>query len=499
MPETLLAQLLDAVAGARLLEDAAGDVGVRRVVCDSRQVRPGDLFVAVPGTSVDGHDFLEQAVRQGAAAVMVERPGAAPEGVPTVVVADARLAVALVAHRLAGDPSRALTVCGVTGTNGKTTTTFLLRSILAAAGQRAGLLGTISYQIGDRDVPAPTTTPGPVELAGYLADLVAQGYDAAVMEVSSHALDQWRTAGVHFRVAGFTNLSPEHQDYHKDMASYRQAKGRLFAELEPRAVAVLNRDDETSAAFAEATPAERVIWYSIHGPADVCATDIDLATDCTTFTLHVGRWFAPVRLRLLGRFNVSNALAAAAMATGLGIDPQTIVRGLEKLRAVPGRLEPVDCGQPFAVLVDYAHTDDALENSLSSVRALVESGRVIVVFGCGGDRDRSKRPRMAAVAERLADVVIVTSDNPRTEPAEAILDEVMAGFAEPCRVRRITDRAEAIRAAVADADAGDVVLVAGKGHETYQVIGTTRHDFDDRAVAQAALAELGFNTDARCD
>ena len=299
-----LSQLLAGLPHARRL--TGGDPTVSRVVCDSRQVAAGDLFVAVRGVAADGHDYLRQAVRQGAVAVAVERPETAPAGVDVVCVRDGRDAVARLAHRMAGSPTEALTVCGVTGTNGKTTTTYLARSILQAAGRRVGLLGTISYQIGGRDVPAATTTPGPVELAGYFADLVREGCDTAVMEVSSHALDQRRTAGVRFRAAAFTNLTPEHQDYHKDMPSYRRAKGLLFAGLEPGAVAVLNRDDETSRSFAEATPARRIIWYSLRGDAEISAADVRLSMSGSRFQLHLGDRRVDVALRLLGEHNVYN-------------------------------------------------------------------------------------------------------------------------------------------------------------------------------------------------
>jgi len=489
MTGTSLVKLLAGLPGARRL--TPGDPAVSRVVCDSRQVGPGDLFVAVRGVAADGHDFLEQAVRQGAVAVVVERPEAAPEGVEVVCVPDAREAVACLAHLMAGSPTDTLTVCGVTGTNGKTTTTYLARSILQAAGRRVGLLGTISYQVGGRDIPAPTTTPGPVELAGYLADLVRDGCDTAVMEVSSHALDQRRTAGVRFRVAAFTNLTPEHQDYHKDMPSYRRAKGLLFAGLGPDAVAVLNRDDEASQSFADATAARRIIWYSKRRDAEVAADRIGLSMTGTRFRLRMGDERIDVALRLLGDHNVYNAMTAAGIALALGIPGEHVRAGLEAVGVVPGRLETVDCGQPFAVLVDYAHQDDALERSLETVASLPHE-RIIVVFGCGGDRDRTKRPRMAEVAERLADVVIVTSDNPRTEDPEAIIKEIFTGFELPGAVIRQPDREAAIGLAIETARPGDAVVIAGKGHETYQIVGAQRRDFDDRRKAREALAALGY-------
>ncbi|NLX59900.1 MAG: UDP-N-acetylmuramoyl-L-alanyl-D-glutamate--2,6-diaminopimelate ligase [Phycisphaerae bacterium] len=492
MTRKSLSQLLQALPEHRRLSD--GDPWIDRVVSDSRQVRPGDLFVALRGVDSDGHAFVARALAAGAAAVVVERADAVPPGAVAVLVPDGRDAAALLAHEMAGHPTAALTVLGVTGTNGKTTTTYLTRSILEADGRRTGVIGTISYQVGSRTIPAPTTTPGPVQLADCFADMAASGLTAAVMEVSSHALDQRRTLGVEFRAAAFTNLTPEHLDYHHDMVTYRQAKGRLFAQLSPDAAAVLNRDDEASAHFAAATRA-RVVWYSMKGDADIAAADVRADLDGTQFDLVLRSGRLPVRLQLIGRHNVYNAMASAGLALSLGIEPQTVVQGLEALAAVPGRLEPVRCGQPFAVLVDYAHTDDALENSLSSVGPL-KQGRLIVVFGCGGDRDRTKRPRMAAVAEKWADTVIVTNDNPRTENPERIADEVFAGFTSPEAATRELDRAAAIRRAIEAARPGDVVVIAGKGHEDYQIVGAERRHFDDREQARRVLTSLGHRAQA---
>jgi UDP-N-acetylmuramoyl-L-alanyl-D-glutamate--2,6-diaminopimelate ligase len=327
-------------------------------------------------------------------------------------------------------------------------------------------------------------------LADYFAQMVTEGVDTAIMEVSSHALDQRRTLGIHFRAAAFTNLTPEHLDYHKDLPSYRAAKALLFAGLEREAVAVLNRDDEAADEMARVAKA-RVIWFSLEREAEVHAAGVKLDVGGARFTLQLAGQGHDVRLPLLGRHNVYNALTAAGLAWGLGLPPEAIVAGLEALKAVPGRLEPVDCGQPFAVLVDYAHTDDALENALSAVRPLA-AGRVIVVFGCGGDRDRAKRPRMARAAERLADLVIVTSDNPRTEDPELIAEEIFAGFSAPQKVLRRLDRSAAIAEAVALARPRDILLIAGKGHETYQVVGQKRLEFDDRKKVAEALRARGY-------
>jgi UDP-N-acetylmuramoyl-L-alanyl-D-glutamate--2,6-diaminopimelate ligase len=434
---------------------------------------------------VDGHEFVQPALDAGAAAAIVERTVRLPGSPSFLVVPDAREALALAAHALAGDPTQRLTVVGVTGTNGKTTTTYLVRSILEKAGHETGLLGTVGYQIGRRWIPSRMTTPDATDLAAYFAEMLEEGLEAAVMEVSSHALDQRRVAGIAFDVGAFTNLTPEHQDYHKDMPSYRQAKGRLFAGLPAEARAVLNADDETSHAFAEATAA-RVLWYGLDHPADVRAEDLATSLDGSRFTLLLPRGRAPVHTALLGKHNVRNCLTAAAIAEALVVPIEAIVAGLEAVTTVRGRLEKVPTDRPFTVLVDYAHTADALENALSAVRAL-SPRRLILVFGCGGDRDREKRPEMARVAERLADRIIVTSDNPRSEDPQAIADEIFKGFSSPGAAAVELDRRRAIELAIREAADGDAVLIAGKGHETYQESRAGVVPFDDREVAREIL------------
>ncbi len=483
-----LADLAERIPGARLI--GPGDVEVVRAVHDSRQVRPGDLFVALPGTQIDGHEFVQPALEAGASAAVVEHEVGLPGRPPMLVAPDAREALALGAHALAGDPTRRMTVCGVTGTTGKTTTTYLMRSIFEEAGRPAGILGTIGYVMGGREIPSRLTTPDADDLAAYFADMVEAGLDAVVMEVSSHALHQRRTAGIAFDVGAFTNLSPEHLDYHEDMISYREAKGRLFAGLSPEAHAVLNADEETSRAFAEVSPAP-VLWYGLGGAADVTAENVRSGTDGSRFTLVTPRGRATVRTRLLGMHNVCNCLTAAAMAEALGLPTEAVAAGLEAVETVRGRLEPVPTTLPFSVLVDYAHKTDALEHALATVRDLVHGqGRLVLVFGCGGDRDRQKRPAMAGVAERLADRIVVTNDNPRSEDPRAIADEVLAGFADPDRVTVELDRREAIARALGEARPGDVVIIAGKGHETYQIIADVTRPFDDREVAAEVLRRL---------
>ncbi len=480
--------LVQRIPGARLR--GPGDVTVTRAVHDSRRVREGDLFVALPGTQMDGHQFVQAALEAGAAAAVVQREVDLPGDPPLVVAPDPREALGIAAHALAGDPTRHMTVCGITGTTGKTTTTYLMRSIFEQGGRPAGIIGTIGYVIGRREIPSSLTTPDADDLAGYFAEMREAGLEAAVMEVSSHALHQRRTAGIDFDVGAFTNLSPEHLDYHEDMVSYREAKGMLFAGLAEDARAVLNADEDASRAFADVTRAP-ILWYGLESPADVTAENVRSDTAGSRFTLVTPRGRTEVRTSLLGTHNVLNCLTAAAVADALGLSPDAVAAGLEAVRTVRGRLEPVPTTLPFSVLVDYAHKTDALQHALTTVRDLVHGqGRLIVVFGCGGDRDRQKRPAMAKVAEGLADRVIVTNDNPRSEVPEAIAEEILAGFDAPEAVTLELDRREAIADALEEARAGDVVIIAGKGHETYQIIGDVTRPFDDREVAGEILRRL---------
>lgn len=484
----LLSELADRVPGSRVI--GPGDVDLVRAVHDSRGVRAGDLFVALSGTKIDGHRFVQAALEAGALAAVVERQVDLPGGRPLLLVNDAREALALCAHALAGDPTRRITVCGVTGTNGKTTTTYLVRSIFECAGWPTGILGTIGYVIGRREIPSRLTTPDANDLADYFSEMVESGLKAAVMEVSSHALHQRRTVGIAFDVGAFTNLYPEHLDYHGDMCSYREAKGMFFAGLAPGARAVLNADEDASLSFEDVTDAD-VLWYGIDKPADVRAADIRSEVGGSRFTLVTPRGRAEIRTALLGRHNVYNCLTAAAIAEALDVPHETIVEGIRAVETVRGRLEPVPTRLPVSVLVDYAHKTDALRHALSTVRRLVAGrGRLVVVFGCGGDRDRGKRPAMAAVAEELADRVFVTNDNPRTERPEAIADEILAGFSSMEKVTVELDRRAAIGLALGEAQAGDVVIIAGKGHETYQIIGDVTRPFDDREVAAEILQTL---------
>ena len=465
------------------------DVEVSSVVDDSRACEPGACFVAVRGHNADGHRFIPAAIEAGCSAIVCEDASAARAETPRAVIDSSRLAVGHLAQALRGWPARQLTNVGITGTNGKTTVAGLLEAILSAAGHGVGRLGTVGYSTGLREVPAETTTPSPIVLAEATDEMVRAGCSHLVMEVSSHALSQDRTAGVDFDVAVYTNLSGDHLDYHKTMDAYLAAKRRLFEQLSPEATAVINRDDASADAMAAAVRG-RTIWYGLSPAADVRATIRRIDQSGIAFDLTDDRGTVRIQTPLIGRHNVVNCLAAATAARALSVAPEAVAKGLHDVAAIRGRLERVVADAPFQVFVDYAHTDDALSNVLASLRPITP-GRIILVFGCGGDRDRGKRPRMARAAEQFADRIFVTSDNPRTEEPMAIIDEIVAGFGEPAgaKVQVEADRRSAIQQALACATAGDVVLIAGKGHECEQIIGIRRIHFDDVEVARELLAE----------
>ncbi|MBB6673224.1 UDP-N-acetylmuramoyl-L-alanyl-D-glutamate--2,6-diaminopimelate ligase [Cohnella nanjingensis] len=462
---------------------------------DSRAVLPGQLFFCLPGHTVDGHDYAPQAAEKGAAALVTNRE--LPLPVAQIVVPDVRQALAVLADAYYEHPSHRLRPIGVTGTNGKTTTTYLVERILADAGIAPGVIGTIEARFDGRSLPMSGTTPDVLGLQRLFAQMVEAGTERAVIEVSSHALEQGRVKGTRFRTAIFTNLTQDHLDYHGTMEAYAEAKGLFFSRLgnayaadpRERAYAVLNADDDASAKYAKLTAAE-VVTYGVERDAHVRATNVRITSRGTSFRVDTFRGSRDVELRMVGKFNVYNALAALAAALCEGIALGAAVHSLEETPGVPGRVEAVDESQPYAVIVDYAHTPDGLDNVLRTVREIAE-GRVICVFGCGGDRDRTKRPIMGRIAAGWADVVIATSDNPRTEDPAAILRDIEAGLreADPAggRYTLEPDRRAAIQKAVEMASPGDVVLIAGKGHETYQIIGGVTHDFDDRLEARAAV------------
>lgn len=461
----LLAELQNQPSFGDLRVNHRADGRVGTAVHDSRLVRSGDLFCCVPGEHHDGHDHAAEAVAAGAGALLCERP--LDLGVPELIVPSVRRAMGPVAAALAGHPSRSLLTVGVTGTNGKTTTVHLLDSIFRAAGHRSAVVGTLT---GVR------TTPEAPELQNRLAADLAAGVRTVSMEVSSHAIALHRIDGVDFDAVVFTNLSRDHLDFHGDMASYFRAKARLF-EPDHARLGIVNRDDPNGRLLGAAAPID-CLEFGIDD-----AHDLRLEPDHSTFTWRD----VPIRLALTGRFNVSNALAAATTAAAVGVDVEAIATGLRTVGAVPGRLERIDLGQPFLAAVDYAHTPDGLEQLLVTARELAHDGRVVIVFGAGGDRDRSKRPRMGEVAGRLADDLVLTTDNPRTEDPAAIIDEIRRGATGPASVHVEEDRRTAIARAVTLTGPGDVLLVAGKGHETTQTVGDRVEHFDDREELRAAL------------
>jgi UDP-N-acetylmuramoyl-L-alanyl-D-glutamate--2,6-diaminopimelate ligase len=464
------------------------------ITSDSRQVKPGWAFVAITGSKVDGHSFIDQALAQGASVLVVER-GLDLSSVVSATclrVPDTRQALAHLAAAFYSNPSRQLRLIGVTGTNGKTTSTYLLEAVLQAHRLTPGVIGTVDHRYAGHAQPAAQTTPAAEDIQRMLAQMVEAGVSHCAMEVSSHALAQHRVWGCQFAAALFTNLTQDHLDYHEDMSAYYAAKARLFTTYQPE-VAILNGDDPAGRQLLSETCAP-AITYGFSPESEVGVEHLEMDAHGIRLTARVDRHPVTLHSRLIGRHNVYNILGVLATAKGLGLDVEQTVQGIARLPTVPGRFERVDAGQPYSVLVDYAHTDDALRNVLQAARDLA-TGRTIVVFGAGGDRDRGKRPRMGRVAAQYADMAVITSDNPRTEAPMAIIRAIEAGFRETGRVsqyRVIEDRARAIHEAIRLARAGDVVVIAGKGHETYQIIDGQRLSFDDRRVAAQALQELGY-------
>lgn len=486
----LLQRLPDNLAPAERAQ--VPDLEITGVHEDSRLIQPGNLFIARRGEGFDGKQFVRLAADAGAVAIVSDEP---LEDAPlsTLVIPDAGAAASIFANALAGDPSHQLAVLGITGTNGKTTTTFLLRHILAKAGIRCGLIGTCEIDDGRDSRPAAMTTPGPVTLAEILASMVESGCNAVAMEASSHALSQGRAAGVRFSAAAFTNLTGDHLDYHDDMEAYAEAKSRLFMHLPAQAPGIVNCRDSFAERMLRHCPG-RPVTFGVDGKCEdgtspvYGAQELAVTADGSRFLLRMPDGTAQVHMRLVGRHNVENALCAAAVAAeAFGLSVEQVAESLRDAPGAPGRLQRVENDADIDIFVDYAHTDDALRNVLSALKPITR-GKLRVVFGCGGDRDRTKRPRMAQAAEAMADEIYVTSDNPRTEDQRRILDDVVAGFTSRRPKLVEPDRRTAIREALTQARAGDVVLIAGKGHETYQIVGREKLPFDDVEEARAALA-----------
>lgn len=490
MQLTTIAELL--VTSIIIGDSSTSFTGVQT---DHRKVRPGDLFICLQGHAFDGHHFAAQAVEQGAVALVVQQEVDA--AAPKLVVKDTRYAMAVIACHFYGYPSHEMKLIGVTGTNGKTTTTHLIDQILTDRGHRTGLMGTIRMKIGEEFLEVKNTTQDALDLQANFRKMVQLNTSYCIMEVSSHALEMGRVKGCRFRTAVFTNLTQDHLDYHKTMENYRAAKGLLFSRLgnsydadgHAHKFAVLNADDPAAEYYGRLTSAQ-VITYGIHNAADIKASDVKITSNGTEFNVSTYAGEANFRLKMLGHFNVYNALGAIATTLLEGVTLAQIKNSLEGVSGVEGRVELVNGGQEFLVLVDYAHTPDGLENVLSTVREFARN-KVLCVFGCGGDRDKTKRPVMGKIAAHYSDYLFVTSDNPRSEDPESILKDIEQGITEAgydCgQYELIVSRREAIQKAVEMAGPDDVVLIAGKGHEPYQIIKGVTYDFDDRAVAKEAI------------
>lgn len=473
-----------------------GNPFISTIEMDSRQVQKGSLFVCISGYTVDGHDFIEQALRNGASAILAEREIITiDQTIPYIIVNDTKRALAQLADYFYNEPTRKLRLIGVTGTNGKTTTTHIIDEIFKDNGEQTGLIGTMYIKIGNETIDVKNTTPESLVLQKTFAEMIAKNVSTAVMEVSSHALDMGRVRGCDFDIAVFTNLTQDHLDYHKTMEEYGRAKGLLFSQLgncidykKPK-FAILNQDDPISDMYKKLIAGAHILTYGIDTNSDVRATNIKMTAQGTTFTLTTPVGEAFISMKLVGKFSVYNVLAAVSSALAANISLQIIVNTIEKIDGVAGRFEVVNENQDFSVIVDYSHTPDSLENALTTVKQFA-NGRIFVIVGCGGDRDKTKRPIMAKIAVKYSDEAIFTSDNPRTEDPVQILKDMEAGVhGENYKV--FVDRKEAIYYAVLQAKKDDIILIAGKGHETYQIIGKQVLDFDDRKVARDAIKERG--------
>jgi len=482
---------LERILEATAVMEVSGsiDVEIEGLSYDSRQIKPGWLFVAVGGQQVDGADFIPEALSNGAVAVVSECGLDTGAGVTHVLVSNARRALAEIAKAFYSDLSKQIKVIGVTGTNGKTTTAYMIRDVLRSGGHQPGLLGTVAYEIGERIIPASRTTPEASDIHSMFQQMKDTGCDSAVMEVSSHALDLKRVHGIDFAIGVFTNLTQDHLDYHEDMDTYFDVKARLFEQMirQHNHAAIINIDDPWGRKLVKEKSIEAdVVTYGFHEQAMVCASDAEIGEKGTRFHVSTPWGDADIELQMLGRFNVYNALAALAVGGFCGIDLQVVAGSLAGIASVPGRLELVSNRKHKRVFIDYAHTDDALKNVLVTLREFCK-GKLVVVFGCGGDRDREKRGKMGRVAAELADHTIVTSDNPRNEVPEQIIADIVKGFEEGQDFEVVPDRYEAIETGLRKMKRKDVLLVAGKGHETYQVIGQVIVPFSDREVIKGIV------------
>ena len=482
-----LRTIVEAIGGSAAFD--ASNVEVLRLVADSRDVRSGDLFFAITGETVDGHRFVMDALDAGAVAAVVEKE-LDPEA-RIIVVPDTRIALAEAAKQFFGRPDERIIVVGITGTNGKTTTTYMVEAISKAAGYPFGVIGTLGKSLYEKKIPSIFTTPGPVELFEMISTMVDAGMSGVAMEVSSHGIAQKRCHGINYAVVAFTNLTQDHLDYHGDMDSYFDTKSQIFSEIDAASPSVICIDDPNGKKLVERSNSSRVLTFAIDNVADLTARSIDCRTDSSYFVMETPVGEIEIELGVPGYFNIYNALCASGIAVALGWPLDAVVDGLANFRGVPGRMQIVHGDQPFSIYVDYSHTPDALRHAIEACRQIAEK-RVITVFGAGGDRDRGKRPLMGKVAGNLSDIVVLTSDNPRTEDPAAIIDRIEEGVPPNSEKYRLDDRREAIYFALSKAEEGDVVLIAGKGHEDYQIVGSEKKHFDDLEVASEWLSENGF-------
>jgi len=479
-------ELIHGLETIEVIGSASADI--TSLTYDSRKVTAGSLFIAVKGYTLDGAQFIQEAVANGAAAVLTESLGAEKAAV-IVRVPDARKAMAVVAERFYGSPQNALVMTAVTGTNGKTTTSYMIKSIFDAVGMSCGLIGTINHIVAGETIQSLNTTPEAPDIYSFLARMVSARQTACVMEVSSHALALSRTYGMEFRAAAYLNLSHDHLDFHGDLKNYLDAKSVLFTQLSGDSTAVINRDDLYADHIISVSRGANILTFGESEGCEIRPLSVDLQTDGSLVTLSTPAGEMEFSLSIPGRYNVWNAMAATGIGFACGVPMEVIVRGLETVQTVRGRYEIVDEGQEFTVIVDYAHTPDALERILLSARELTK-GRLVSVFGCGGDRDRGKRPLMGEISARLADFTVITSDNPRTENPLDIISDIINGISSDTSHEVLPDREEAIRRALVYARPGDTVVIAGKGHEDYQVIGTERRHFDDAETARRILRTI---------
>jgi UDP-N-acetylmuramoyl-L-alanyl-D-glutamate--2,6-diaminopimelate ligase len=468
------------------------DIEITGIACDSRKVSPGSVFVAIKGVSQDGHRFIDEAINNGAAVIVHQSPVSSVQSRKKclfVQVDDTRKALGRMAAQFYGNPSERMKVIGVTGTNGKTTITYLIESILARAGFNPAVIGTINYRFNGKVFPSGNTTPGPIDIQSLLADMLKGNVDYAVMEVSSHSLDQDRVEGVEFSHAIFTNLTQDHLDYHGTIDNYFRAKAALFKGLAQSSVSIINNDSPYAKDIISLTRS-RVLTFGFAKGCDVYASDINIGASGTSFVAHTPRGEFNINTALIGRHNVYNLLASIALGVSKELKADVISAAIRDFKLVPGRLERIDAGQDFFVFVDYAHTDDALTNVITALRELSKK-RIIVVFGCGGDRDKTKRPKMGKVVSELADFAIVTSDNPRSEEPDDIIKDILKGI-DKDNYKIVQEREAAIKEALSMARSGDIILIAGKGHETYQISKGKSMPFDDREVVRRCLTSMNY-------